>query len=494
MGALFLKQNFNTLFGMKSWIIIIISSLILCFSALKVFAHKNIIKDSNLPLDTYCKDCSTIKTDVDMEVIEHFKEDPIFVSLDECIGISLLNNYNIKVSNADYISSKWDYKNALTQFLPEVNFEGYSIYYRGQILVGGVLSNHVEELALSGTLRVVHDLTQGGAQIFNAKAKKLKVRANLNNLDFTKDEAILETARNYYELLRAKISIEIHLKNLYERTAQLKLTQTLMEAGLGTRFDVVRSKGEQALAEQNFMTALNNFRTAQAKLANIMGIEVNTQLFPVEIEVKPFVLVDENLSTEELFKIAKFSRDDVKSLEADIKSLRQEKYKVYTDFIPKPRIIYQGQYQGTARAGVYPNNVVGAYFDIPLGSRLGAGTIAKANSVQGQIDSLSYKLELLLRNIKENIISNYWKAQILKERIEIAKKQVEYASDSVTLSELRLDAGEGILIDVIQAQTIKNNARIELLSTIVDYNINQIQLLYDNGTISYENIVINYKP
>ena len=62
------------------------------------------------------------------------------------------------------------------------------------------------------------------------------------------------------------------------------------------------------------------------------------------------------------------------------------------------------------------------------------------------------------------------------------------------LAELRLDAGEGILIDVIQAQTIKNNARIELLSTIVDYNINQIQLLYDNGTISYENIVKNYNP
>ena len=104
-----------------------------------------------------------------------------------------------------------------------------------------------------------------------------------------------------------------------------------------------------------------------------------------------------------------------------------------------------------------------------------------------------HSLEQLLRNIRENIIANYYNAQILKDRIEIAKKQVEYASDSVTLAELRLDAGEGILIDVIQAQTIKNNARIELLSTIVDYNINQIQLLYDNGTISYENIVQNYK-
>ena len=479
---------------MKRWVIITFLSLALCFLNCKAYAHKNIIEDLNSPLDTYCKDCDSAKADVDMEIIEHFKEEPVFVSLDECIGTALLNNFNIKVSNADYVSAKWDYRNALAQFLPEVSFEGYSIYYNGQVLVGGVVPDEVKELALSGTLRVTHDLTQGGAQIFEAKARKLQARANLNNLDFTKDEAILETAKAYYELLRAKISIEIHLKNLYERTAQLKLTQTLMEAGLGTRFDVVRSKGEQALAEQNFMVALNNFRTAQAKLANVMGIEVNSHLFPIEIEVKPFILIDEKLTTEDLFKIAEFSRDDVKTYEAKIKSLKQEKYKVYTDFIPKPRILYQGQFQGTARVGVYSNNVVGAYLDVPLGSRLGVGTVTKANSVQAQIDSLSYSLEVLLRNIKESIISNYYKAQILKERIEIAKRQVEYASDSVTLAELRLDAGEGILIDVIQAQTIKNNARIELLSTIVDYNINQIQLLYDNGTISYENIVINYKP
>ena len=177
-----------------------------------------------------------------------------------------------------------------------------------------------------------------------------------------------------------------------------------------------------------------------------------------------------------------------------ITDLKQEKNKVYTEFVPKPRFLYQGQFQGTARAGVYSNNVIGGYIDIPLGSRLGVGTITKAKSVQSLIDAEMHSLEQLLRNIRENIIANYYNAQILKDRIEIAKKQVEYASDSVTLAELRLDAGEGILIDVIQAQTIKNNARIELLSTIVDYNINQIQLLYDNGTISYENIVQNYKP
>ncbi len=239
---------------------------------------------------------------------------------------------------------------------------------------------------------------------------------------------------------------------------------------------------------------METFRSAQAQLANVMGIDVSTAVYPIEIEMQPFILVDENLSPDELFKIAKFSRDDIKTLENQIKTMKQEKYKVYTEFVPKPRILYQGQFQGTARVGVYGNNVVGAYLDVPIGSRLGVGTVTKANSVQARIESAKYKLQQLLRDIEQNIISDYYSAELLKERIEIAKRQLNYATESVKLAELRLDAGEGILIDVIQAQGIKNNARIELLNTIVEYNVNQIQLLYDNGTISYDNIVKNYKP
>lgn len=475
----------------KKWIIVIFLGLFMITGCQEAFSYRGFEQR----FDEYCKGCSEDKeVDVKEEIVQFFKETPVPVSLDECIGVALLNNFNIKASNSEYISSKWDYRNALSQFLPEVNFEGYSIYYRGQVLVGNVVPEHVKELALSGTLVVSHDLTSGGAQIFEAKAKKMTARANLKSLDFKKDEVILETAKDYYELLRAKISIEIQLKNLYERTAQLKLTETLKEAGLGTRFDVIRSESEVALAEQNLMAALNNFRRYQAALANIMGIEVNSELFPVEVEMKPFVLVDERFDAEELYKIAEHSRDDVKSIQSAILSLKQEKNKVYTEFIPHFRVVYQGQFQGTARAGVYNNNVIGAYVDIPIGSRLGVGTITKAKSIQNKIDSEIYLLEQKLRDIKKEIVSNYHNARILKERIEIAKRQVEYASESVKLAELRLDAGEGILIDVIQAQTIKNNARIELLSTIVDYNINQIELLYNNGTISYENIVKNYLP
>lgn len=476
-----MKIGYNIIFSVALWIIL--SRCTFAFD----FNH-------DLPLDTFCKTHKADEVDVNKEIIEYFKQSPVFVSLDECLAIALLNNYNIKVTRHEYKSAKWDYRNALAQFLPEVSFDGYMVYYRGKILVGNILPAQIKELALSGNVRVTHDLTSGGEQIFMAKSKKFTERATLNNNDFEKDKTILKTSTDYYELLRSKIRVEIQLKNLFERSAQLKLTETLMNSGFGTRFDVVRSKSEQALAMQNYMEALNNFRTRQEILANDMGIDVNTYLFPIEIEVKPFTLVDENLTIEELTDIARYSRNDVKTAENRIKALKEDKNAIYTEFVPKAGFIYEGQFQGTARVGIYPNNNVGLYLSVPIGSRLGVGTITKARAVQEKANAEIDALTQLLRDIQGEIISNYYKSQILKERIEISRKQLGYSIDSVKLAELRLDAGEGILIDVIQAQTIMNNARIELLSTIVDYNLAQISLLFDNGTISYDTIVSKYTP
>ena len=59
---------------------------------------------------------------------------------------------------------------------------------------------------------------------------------------------------------------------------------------------------------------------------------------------------------------------------------------------------------------------------------------------------------------------------------------------------MRLNAGEGILIDVIQAQTFKTRVRIELLNSIIRYNIAQAQMLFESGQITVEKILKDYSP
>lgn len=426
--------------------------------------------------------------------IEHFlKQKQIPISLDECLDIALKFNFNIKSNYENYKSYEYKYKNSLAKFLPDFGYTWYSIYYRGQVLVGTALVDQFNELALSSTLFVTHQLTEGGKQIFEAKAKKFEKFEKQENLNFTKEEILFLTTKYYWELFQTKADIEIYLKNLYERMAQLKLTQNQEESGVGTRFDVIRQENEVISAKRSMLNAINDFKLKQAKLSNIMGIEINTALFPIEETAKPYQLF-EDIELEKIYDIAKKNRKDIKAYENKINSIKNEKRTLYTDFSLKPRIFYQHQNQGTARIGMGENNVVGLYVDWSLGENLGVGTITKIKAKTHEINSKIYELEIKIRNIKEKLLNSYYNSKLLLKKINITQKQIDFATESVSLAELRLEAGEGILIDVIQAQNQKLIAKIEHLHAIIEYNINQAELLFDTGTINIEKIIKNYNP
>ena len=215
---------------------------------------------------------------------------------------------------------------------------------------------------------------------------------------------------------------------------------------------------------------------------------------PVELEAQEYMLIDKEKTIEDLYNTACLSREDVKKIRSQIQALKEEKRMIYTQFVPRPRIIAQEQWQGTAKVGMGPAIVLGVYADWNLGQNMGAGTITQAKAKQAQIDKTIIDLEQSLRDIKESILKDYYESKISQDRIAISKEQVQYATQSVKLAELRLDAGEGILIDVIQAQTFKTKTRVELVNSIIRYNIAQVQMLFDSGIISKNEILKNYNP
>lgn len=478
---------------MKNGIVISLILLILFQTPVYSAMYDFLNDDFERSFGEYCKNCDR-EIELEKEITKFLEQEQTPVSLDECLDIALKNNFDIKTRFEAYKSSEFMHKNALAKFLPDFSYGWYSIYYRGQVLVGTALVDRFNELALSSTIMVTHQLTEGGKQIFEAKEKKFEKFQQKEELNFTKEETLMYTATYYWQLLQAKINIEIHLKNLYERIAQLKLTENLEAAGMGTKFDVIRQKNEVASAKRSLVEAMNDFRLKQAKLSNIMGIQIETTLYPVENEVVPNHLIDNTLTLEELYKTAENNRKDIKALQNKISAMKNERRAIYTEFAPKPRGFYQNQRQGTANIGLGENNVVGLYVDWNLGTNLGVGTITKAKAKTHEINAQIYDLTNKLRDIKEQLLDSYYNSKLLLKRIDITREQVDYATESVLLSEMRMDAGEGILIDVIQAQSQKTTARIEYLNAIIEYNINQVELLFDEGIIDIDKILKDYKP
>lgn len=473
-------------------ILSILTNSVFCEDKLYDFPIE-LIESKNCTLDEFCK---KFINDIDVEkfIKQEIKNDYVIVSLDECLDIALKNNFDIAISEKDYFSSKYEFQSSLSKFLPILNTTSYIADYSGQILVGGVLRDRFHETAISVNITAEHDLTQGGKTIFEAKAKKYFSKSRKHQLNFTKSQVVFYTVKYYYEMLLAKINIEIYLRNLLERNAQLKLAQNLYNSGFGTKFDVIRAKNFSSQASAKLYQSLNEFRLSQSKLANLIGIDVNTALMPFEDDIKTLNLVDDNQDVEYFFKLALDNREDLKSYKDLICYEKQLKNVLITDFVPKPLINFQQQFQGTINANINPNYILTGLISWQPGENLIFGTITKIKAQNEKIKLRKLEFENNLRNIKQVIIDAKSVSEFNKKQMEINKKRTDYSMQGVKLAMLRFNFGKGILLDVIEAQSEATASRVEYVSSIIKYNISQAELLFNSGTLSANDIMNNYKP
>lgn len=452
-----------------------------------------LIHKKDCSLDSFCKQ---FVDDVDIEkfIKREMEYDYVVVSLDECLDVAMKNNFNVQISDKEYFSYRYEYQNALAKFLPTLGTTSYISGYQGQFLVDNILSDSFNETALSFNLTVRHDLTQGGKTIFEARAAKYFAKSKKHDLNFTRTEVLYLTTRYYFEMLLAKINIEIFLRNLIERNAQFALTKNLATSGFGTQFDVVRAQNLSAYARVELLNALNQFRLSQSRLANIMGIDVQTPLMPFENEINPMNLVDVDTDTKDLFKIAIENREDIMSYKDLISYQKQVKNSYYTDFMPKPLVDYQYQLQGTLSTTISPNyNITLAMIWKP-GEYLGVGTATKIKAQKEKIKKTALELENKLREIEQLIVDAKSTSIFSQREMLINKTRLDYSRQGIKLALLRFDNGKGILIDVIQAQSEATQARVQYASSIIRYNIAQVELLYNIGTITSQKIIDNYNP
>lgn len=449
--------------------------------------------DNNKGLNEFYKKYIN-NVDIEKFIKEQIKGEYVPVGLDECLRVALLNNFDIKIKEHEFKSSKYEYHYSLAKFLPDFSTNSYLAHYAGQILVGGVLSDGFDETAISVSLAVTHDLTKGGQEIFEAKAAKYFSKAKNHNVKYTITEVLYLTAKYYYETLLAKINIEIYLKNYIERNAQLEIAKSQEKAGFGTHFDVIRSESESLDAKSTVLDSLRDFKIAQAKLVNIMGIEITTLIMPFEDEIRELNLIDETKTVDDLFKIAITNREDLKRNSALIDYEKQIKNVYIADFIPKPYVTFHQQFQGTVATSVYPNYYLGGYIDWKPGEYLSFGTISKIKKQNETIKVKKLELENKIRDIKRIIISSYTASILLKKQITNNKQRVDYANESIKLAMMRFNYGKGILLDIIQAQGEITSARVQYAASIINYNLVQLELLFNSGEITADEIIKNYKP
>lgn len=429
-----------------------------------------------------------------IEINKYFIDDQLCpVDLQDCLALALKNNFNIRIFGTRATQGKWNYKNTFAAFFPNASIRSQLNRLNGDFIVGGVAPLYVNESPFWNILRLDWVLYQGGARFHRMNAQKSRYYGTIKNLEYQKQQVLRDAAVSYYNLLGLKLGIEILTRNLKETRAQQKLTTQNFEAGIGTKFDVLRAKAEVAQAEQRLISSYNVFRLEQANLANILGVNVFTSLLPVEEDVEKKKLMDEELSMQDISKLAMRARPDLNSQRFEIKALLNDKKRIFSGFLPTVDTFWQSGWVGTSKDGSGPSNSFGIGMTIPIvGTNFAVEEYTRLKEIDAVINEARLSLRNSARKIQQDIVSSFYSTKTAEERVEAAKEEVIAADESLRLAFLRLEAGLGIYVDVLQSQTAKTDAKINLIRAIIDHNIAQVNLLFDSGTISAGNILKDY--
>ncbi len=430
------------------------------------------------------------KPDICGEIIFDPTVREVPITLEEVLSIVLDKNFDIKIFMARKNRDKWRYYQTITDWLPDITADFLLSRAQGTFIVGDIALFNVTETPIEVNFFLRQNISV--RKYFALKEAFYTFNSARKELDFTMDEALLEASRRYYEMLQAKIDIEILKVNVKQIEEQFRINRQRVEAGVGTEFDVLRAEADRDNAIQRLLRRENAYRLAQAQLANTLGIPVFIQLVPAEKDILIREIFSDCLTLDRAREIAIGNRDDLAASRFDIKAARQRKNAGYSIYFPELTVTGELAEEGTAEVGVFPARRLTFFVEWRGLTSLGFKGYTEIQARRAELQEQQLLFITRTRNAEENIIRAFSDTITAKKLISTTFVELEAATESREISLIRLKEGIGTFIDVIQTQNVFTESRLDNLSAIIGYNISQIDLLFEMGAISPEHILYGF--
>lgn len=412
------------------------------------------------------------------------------ITLQEVIQIVLDRNFDIKIFLARKNRDKWRYYQTITDLLPDITSNLELARISGTFLVGDILTDRVNESPFQ--VNFLLDFNLSIQEYFNLKQAFFEYKSAKKEVDFTREQVLLEAIRSYYELVRAKIDIEILRTNVEQIEEQFLINIQRVAAGAGTKFDVFRAEADRDNAIQRWLRRKNQYRLIQAQLANILGMPVFLEFEPSDKDVLVREIFHDCFTLDRAFQTALVNRDDLAASRLDVRAARVRKDAGYSIYVPEVSLQGLLAEQGTLQQGIFPARRIAMFVQWDGLTSLGLRGYTEVEARRAELQEQQLLLIDRTRNIQENIVRSFSDIITARQLIESTFIELESADKAREISLIRLKEGIGSFIDVIQTQNVFTESRIDNLGAIVGYNIAQIELLFEMGVLNPQNVLCGF--
>lgn len=324
---------------------------------------------------------------------------------------------------------------------------------------------------------------------FGARKAQVKEAENLLAMSLSQQnqvlqETILKVIVSYYQI----IQFELKLDNLNQLIVIAKenynIAHARYQAGAGIKPDELQMKANLAKAQSDLTKLNGDLKVAKGNLAVLMG-EPSYQNFKINnnlqisslLNLKPIQdLINESVAVNPKFKAARFA---IKAAQAKLKLKKTSQY---------PSVLLMNNLNDSKQLGESPfanNNQTiqtGVRISFPIFD--GFNNSYQVKEAQANLEMKQLAEEQLKLQNSANIWKNYNELQAMYENLAALTNLNESATKAFEVSQGRYKAGVGSILEVINAQNVYIEARLNYSTALTEFLIIRYQLLANIGNLN----------
>ena len=379
------------------------------------------------------------------------------LSLDEAIEMALSRNTALKVTKKGEETAKARLRQAK-------GTNGASMSMSDTLStskVSGAERGDSNSLKLSGSL----PLYTGGKNQASIKSSEIGVDTARLATERGQEDLKLSVIKAYYDALEAKQTIAVNQESVDNYQAHLTNVQQLYSAGSKAKIDVLRSSVELSDARQNLIRAQNGYEVKLAALRNYLNMNRDE---PLTLTTDFFF---ERFDTPMGEAIA-YAHDNRKDLQADEYAVQQRELDIKAakaGFLPTVSLTVGAGQSNDFHPSSDSSRNLSAGIGVNWNIFDSGVTRAKVDEAEIAHDVALLTLEKDKEAVDLNLRTAYYNMREAEKRLGSTSDAVGQAEEDYYIAKEKYRAGEGLMLDIIDAQLALSTAKMNHISAQYDY-------------------------
>lgn len=308
-------------------------------------------------------------------------------------------------------------------------------------------------------------LYSGGKNQANIKKAKIGVESASLTTQRAQEDLKLSVVKAYYNALEAKKTVGVRQETVDKYQEHFTNVSQLYGAGAKARIDVIRSQVELSDAKQNLIKAENSYEVDLATLRNYLNIDRSE---PLNLTSDfSYLAFDKDMSS-----CLDYAYNNRKDLLIDKNKLEQQEQAIKAaraGYLPSLNLSLglnaNQQFKPAHDNGHSTSATVGMSWDI-FDSGVTRAQVKDAENNR-DIAKLNYLKDK--EAIDLDVRQAYYNMREAEKRLNSTQDAVHQAEEDAFIAREKYRAGEGLMLDIIDAQEALSKARLNYISAQYDY-------------------------